>query len=156
MWMHADMLMRRRVANDARRRRGEAGFTLVELMVVIAIIAALATIVGVNVLGSMDEADVGAAQAQIRNFKTALTAYKLMFKKFPTPAEGLEALVTNAKGKNFLDSNSVPLDPWGNPYIYSAEGSSGFKIVSYGADGAPGGSGYDADISSDDLGRENQ
>lgn len=136
--------------------RNNGGFTLVELMVVIAIIAALATIVGVNVLGSMDDADVGAAQAQIRNFKTALTSYKITYKKFPTASEGLEALVNNPKGKNFLDSKTVPTDPWGNPYIYSADGSSGFKIVSYGADGSPGGTGYDADISSDDLSAESE
>jgi general secretion pathway protein G len=139
---------------DIERRRGAAGFTLVELMVVIAIIAALATIVGVNVLSSMDDADVSAAQAQIRNLKTALTSYKITYKRFPSSSEGLNALIQNDKGKKFLDSASIPTDPWGNPYLYSSEGNE-FKIVSYGADGSPGGSGYDADISSDDLGANN-
>ncbi len=130
---------------------GVAGFTLVELMVVIAIIAILATIVGVNVLGAMDDADVGKAQAQIRNFKTALVSYKLKFKKFPSTSEGLEALVNNSKGISFLDATQVPLDPWGNPYHYTLEGSRKYRVVSYGADGAPGGSSYDADIDSDSL-----
>jgi general secretion pathway protein G len=135
--------------NKGRAR--EAGFTLVELMVVIAIIAILATIVGVNVLGAMDDAAVAKAQAQIRNFKTALTAYKLKFKSFPSTSEGLNALVSNAKGVNFLDSKEVPSDPWDNEYQYTLEDSRTFVVVSYGADRASGGSGYDADISSDSL-----
>ena len=132
----------------AEQRSHTAGFTLVELMVVIAIIAVLATIVGVNVLGAMDDADVAKAQAQIRNFKTALVSYKLKFKKFP---QSLDALVSNEKGIQFLDSKEVPLDPWGNPYAYTLESARKYRIVSYGADGTAGGSGYDADIDSDSL-----
>ena len=135
---------------DTRRKRraGAEGFTLVELMVVIAIIATLATIVGVNVLGAMDKADVGKAKAQISNFKTALVGYKLEYKKFP---QSLDGLVNNPKGLNYLDSREIPLDPWGNPYHYTIEGSRHFRIISYGADGTPGGTGYDADIDSDAL-----
>ncbi len=132
-----------------RRRRRVAGFTLVELMVVISIIAILATIVGVNVLGQMDESSVAAAQAQIKNFKTAIIAYKLKYKTLP---DSLEQLVNNPKGIEFLDPPEIPADPWGNPYQYNKEGGSKFVIVSYGADGSPGGSGYEADISSDSTG----
>ncbi|HOZ44985.1 MAG TPA: type II secretion system major pseudopilin GspG [Candidatus Hydrogenedentes bacterium] len=146
------MLMER--DSESKRRSGTAGFTLVELMVVIAIIAVLATIVGVNVLGAMDDADVAQAQAQIKNFKTALVSYKLKFKKFPSTGEGLEALVNNAKGVNFLDQKNIPLDPWNNAYQYTLEDPRTFRIVSYGADGAPGGSGYDADIDSENLSTE--
>ena len=120
-------------------------------MVVISIIAILATIVGVNVLGQVDESSVAAAQAQIKNFKTAIIAYKLKYKKLPG---SLEELVNNPKGIEFLDPPEVPNDPWGHPYQYTKESSSKFVIVSYGADGSPGGSGYDADISSDSTGNE--
>lgn len=138
-------------ALEQRRRRNNAGFTLVELMVVIAIIAALATIVGVNVLGNLDDADVANAKAQIRNFKTALTSYRITYKKFPSSGEGLTALINNEKGKKFLEASEIPRDPWGNEYIYKSDASNEFTIISYGADGVPGGSGIDADISSDDL-----
>jgi general secretion pathway protein G len=133
-----------------RTKRREEGFTLVELMVVISIIAILATIVTVNVLGVRDDASVSKAQAEITNFKTALTSYNLAFGHFPTTGEGLDALIHNEK-RNFLDVEQIPDDPWGKPYVYTSEGSRQFKIVTYGADGQPGGSGYDADISSDNL-----
>jgi general secretion pathway protein G len=129
-------------------RRGEAGFTLVELMVVISIIAILATIVGYNVITSMDDASVAQAKSQIRNFKTALMAYRLKFNRFPTTAEGLEALVNNEKGIKLLESNEIPKDPWGNPYVYTSDSAREYTIVSYGADGRQGGTGYDADITS--------
>jgi general secretion pathway protein G len=136
--------------NNDRRDRRNAGFTLVELMVVIAIIAILATIVGFNVFTAMDDASVTQAKSQIKNFETALTGYRLKFNRFPTSSEGLDALITNEKGVNFLRSNEIPKDPWGNPYIYTSESSREFKIVSYGADGQPGGSGeYDSDITND-------
>ncbi len=128
------------------RRRGNAGFTLVELMVVIAIIAILATIVGVNVFQNIDTAGAGAAQAQIKNFKTAVVAYRLKNKKMPT---SLQELLP------FMDATEIPKDPWGNDYQFKADGSD-FEIVCYGADGSPGGTDINADISSKNLGANNQ
>jgi general secretion pathway protein G len=133
-----------------RTERCKEGFTLVELMVVISIIAILATIVTVSVLGVRDDANVSAAQAQIVNFKTALTSYNLAFGHFPSTAEGLDALIHNEK-RPFLDAEQIPLDPWGKPYVYTSEGARQFKIISYGADGQPGGASYDTDITSDNL-----
>lgn len=136
--------------NNNRRNRRDVGFTLVELMVVITIIAILATIVGFNVFEAMDTASLTQAKSQIKNFETALTAYRLKFNRFPSTAEGLEALITNEKGVNFLRSNEIPKDPWGQPYLYTSESAREFKIVSYGADRQPGGSGeYDSDITNE-------
>ncbi|MFP6616931.1 MAG: type II secretion system major pseudopilin GspG [Candidatus Hydrogenedentota bacterium] len=141
----------KRILNErSRTARETEGFSLIELMVVIAIIAMLATAVGVGMFGALDDANVAKAQAEISSFKTALVAYKIAFKKLPASGEGLNALVNNPK-KNFLDANAVPMDPWGNPYVYTLEGGNNFTIVSYGADGTPGGSDLNADISSANL-----
>lgn len=129
-----------------QRRQGNGGFTLVELMVVIAIIATLAAIVGFKVLGAVDQGNIAAAQAQIKQFENAIVAYKIKFKKLPT---SLEEMARPPKGEPLMDQ--IPTDPWGNAYQYSTEGASKYKIVSYGADGSPGGSDESADISSDAM-----
>jgi len=137
-------------------RAAEAGFTLIELMVVILIIGLLVALVGPRMMGAADDARVVAAKAQIANFKQALQMYKLKFGKYPTTSEGLEALITNSK-KNFLEQDTIPKDPWENPYVYTCPGAQGheYEIVCYGADGVAGGSGeYDRDILSWDLGAD--
>lgn len=131
---------------ENKERRAQAGFTLVELMVVIAIIAILATLVGFKVINALDDASVAQAKSQIRTFKTALIAYRVKANHFPSTSDGLEALIA----MDLLESKSVPKDPWGNPYVYSCEGRE-FRIISYGADGKQGGTGYDADIDSAQL-----
>ena len=137
--------------NKKRRTRNDGGFTLVELMVVISIIAVLAAIVGYNVLGSVDQGNIAAAKAQIKQFDTMLVAYKIQFKKFP---EDLSALISPPSGEPLMNAKEVPLDPWGNPYQYQLEGSRKYVITSLGADGAPGGEDVDADIKSDDITNE--
>lgn len=133
-----------------RARRSSAGFSLVELMVVIAIIAMLATAVGVQMFGALEEGNRATAKTEIKNFQTALVAYKIKFKKLPTTSEGLDALVNNPKG-NLLSADAIPKDPWGNEYVYTLEGGNDFTIISYGADGRPGGTEENADISSKNL-----
>lgn len=138
------------------RKRGAGGFSLIELMVVIAIIAMLAAVVGYNLIGSLEDAESVAAKQQIEQLKGALISYRLVFKQFPSESDGLDALVKNEKNRNFLDQDEVPKDPWGNDYIYKLEGSRDFEIISYGADGQPGGTGVDADISSKNLGEDTE
>lgn len=138
-----------------RTRHGETGFTLIELMVVIAIIGILATIVVPRFMSSVGQSQRVAAKAQIKAFQTALTQYKLFFKHYPTSSDGLEALLNTPKG-NLLDASSVPLDPWNNKWNYQCPGTHGgdFEIVSYGADGQPGGEGENADVESWNLNAE--
>lgn len=138
-----------------RMMRGTGGFSLIELMVVIAIIAMLAAIVGFNVMNALGKGEVAAAKSQISNFKTALISYRMEFKKFPSTEEGLKVLIDNEKGTKFLDQKELPLDPWGNAYMYKLENNEPL-ITSYGADGAQGGEGENADISSDNLGGEDK
>ncbi|GMV99079.1 MAG: hypothetical protein AMXMBFR84_02180 [Candidatus Hydrogenedentota bacterium] len=135
--------------------RHNAGFTLMELMIVIVILGMLAAVVVPNMLGIADQGKVTAAKAQIHSFRQALTMYKLEMSKLPTSAEGLDALISNGK-KNFLDQEALPLDPWGNPYVYRCPGSDGrdYEIMSYGEDGVEGGSDYAADIKSWLLGEK--
>ncbi|HPO13332.1 MAG TPA: type II secretion system protein GspG [Candidatus Hydrogenedentes bacterium] len=131
-----------------KRYRGSAGFTLVELMVVVSIIAILATTVGVFMINAFDDASQAKAQAEIRTLMTGLEMYRLKFKQYP---DSLDALLNNAKGLKFLDQDRIPLDPWESQYVYTLTNPREYTIVSYGADKRQGGSGYDADISSNNL-----
>ena len=134
-----------------RKRRKISGFTLVELLVVLAILGMLAALVGPQVLNRLGGATSKSAAIQIRDFEQALELYKLDVGRFPGSNEGLNALVrqpSSAKGWNgpYLKKDDVPMDPWGNPYQYRVSGST-IDISSYGADGRQGGSGEDADVS---------
>ena len=134
-----------------RKRRKISGFTLVELLVVLAILGMLAALVGPQVLNQLGGAKSKSAAIQIRDFEQALELYKLDVGRFPGSNEGLNALVrqpSSAKGWNgpYLKQDDVPMDPWGNPYQYRVSGST-IDISSYGADGRQGGSGEDADVS---------
>ena len=99
---------------------------------------------------ALDEGNVTKAKAEIKNFETALVGYKIAFKKMPSTEEGLDALVNNSK-KRFLNTDTIPDDPWGNAYVYTHEGGNNYTIISYGEDGKSGGSGINQDISSKNL-----
>jgi len=142
--------------SNARRRNtdGEAGFTLVELLVVMVILVLLATLVGPRVIGYLGSSKSKAAKVQIEALSSALELYKLDNGRYPSTAEGLKALVErpgSAPGWNgpYLKKQGVPVDPWGKAYAYRAPGQNrDFDIVSYGADGQQGGSGENADVTS--------
>jgi general secretion pathway protein G len=141
-----------RQARKAALRPGEKGFTLVEIIVVITIIALIMTLVGPRVLNYLSESKVKAAKIQIESLASALDLYFLDTGQFPSNAEGLNALVQrpgSSAGWNgpYLRGTAVPNDPWGRPYVYRAPGSqSSYDIISYGSDGQEGGSGVAADI----------
>lgn len=138
-----------------QRRRGSrvaGGFTLVELLVVLAILTLLAGLVGPRVLGQLGGAKAKSAAVQINDIDKALELFKLDVGRFPTTDEGLNALNTKpptAAGWSgpYLKGSAVPADPWGHPYRYANPGPGGaMEILSLGADGAPGGEGENADI----------
>ena len=136
------------------KRRGERGFTLVEILVVITIIGLIMGLVGPRVLNYLTESKAKAAKIQIESFASALDLLFLDAGRYPTTSEGLAALVQrpgNLNGWNgpYLKGGVVPPDPWGNPYIYRAPGQRGsYDIVSYGADRQEGGTGTASDITS--------
>jgi len=122
------------------RIRNTDGFTLIELMVVMVIIALLAALVAPKFFGHVDKALQQDAQAQIEMLGQALDLYRLENHKYPTTEEGLEAI------KSYL-KKAVPKDPWGNEYAYTAPGSHGdYDLVSYGADKSEGGEENNLDI----------
>ncbi len=138
--------------------KNNRGFTLIEIMVVIVILALLAALVGPKIIGRSDVAKIADAKVQIRNIETALKLYKLDNSVFPTTEQGLQALVTkptvgtipkNYKAEGYLENKQLPKDPWGNDYVYLSPGEHGdYDLCSYGADGAKGGEGKAADICS--------
>jgi general secretion pathway protein G len=137
-----------------RARRPRAGFTLIELMVVLAIIGVLAALIVPNVMDRADDARTLAARTDVGNLMQALKLYKLDNQRLPTGEQGLQALVarpaTNpvpSNWKPYLDK--LPNDPWGRPYQYLSPGVKGeVDVMSLGADGQAGGEGKDADIGS--------
>lgn len=135
-------------------RRGERGFTLVEILVVITIIGLIMGLVGPRVLVYLGESKAKAAKIQIESFGSALDLYYLDNGRYPTSSEGLAALVqrsTNSRTWNgpYLKGSAVPTDPWGQAYVYRSPGEHGsYDVVSYGADGQEGGTGTSADVTS--------
>ncbi|MBI5905748.1 MAG: type II secretion system major pseudopilin GspG [Deltaproteobacteria bacterium] len=141
------------------RLRNRAGFTLIEIMVVIVILGLLAALVVPKLIGRTEEAKKTQARVQIKHIEQALGLFKLDNGFFPSTEQGLEALVRlpdagrvpkNYRKGGYLDR--VPKDPWGNAYVYVSPGTHGdYDVSSYGADNAPGGEGEDADIQSWDA-----
>jgi general secretion pathway protein G len=135
-------------------RDDEAGLTLVEMIVVLAIIALVAALIVPNVIGRPDEARVTVANTDLRTISAALKMYRLDNGDYPTTQQGLAALSAKPTAPPLPRSWSsegylaqVPVDPWGNPYVYrSPAPSGGFALLSHGKDGKEGGEGLDADL----------
>lgn len=131
----------------------DAGFTLIELIVVVAIIGLLAGLVVPQFIKQEEKATAKAVKAQIELLGTALDTFRLDVGRYPTTQEGLQALNQRPGGVDRWDGpylkKEVPLDPWGKPYVYKSPGDHGpYDILSYGADGVPGGQDNNRDISS--------
>ena len=144
-------------AIERKARHGEQGFTLVEMLVVIAIIGLIMGLIGPRVLNYLSESKVKAAKIQMQSFSSSLDLFNLDAGRYPSTSEGLAALVRRPPGVAawngpYLKGGNVPNDPWNNPYIYRAPGEHNpFDIVSLGSDGQEGGSGTAADISLDTM-----
>ncbi len=144
-----------------RSTHRQAGFTLIELMVVMVILAILAGLIVPRIMGRPEEARRTKTTIQIQSMETALKLYNLDNGDYPTTEQGLQALVeaptvgklpTKWRQGGYLEKGRVPKDAWGNDFIYLQPGIQGeYDIISYGADGQQGGEGKDADISNWDI-----
>jgi general secretion pathway protein G len=149
---------RRSAAARPSRRLREAGFTLIEILVVVAVLSVLAALVAPNVFQHLGTAKDAAARSQMEMIGAALDAYRLDNGSYPTTAQGLSALRESPnlepRPRNWRGPylrRELPMDPWGNPYLYISPGDAnpqGYDLISFGADGAPGGDGENADIRS--------
>ncbi len=135
-----------------------AGFTLLELLVVVAIIGLLAAYAGPRFFGQIGKSEQAAAKAQIESFHRALASYRLDTGSFPSTEQGLSALVTppatalpaGAQWRGPYLGKAIPTDPWGHAYIYRAPGAKGdYDLLSHGKDGQAGGEGDAADLGID-------
>lgn len=148
-----------RQKKSVSRKKNQAAFTLLELMVVLVILGALIGLVAPNILGRADEAKVSVAKTQIRNLMSTLDLYKLDNGQYPSTSQGLEALISKPSGfpeaKNWKDGGymqKLPVDPWQNDFLYVSPGAEGpYDLISLGSDGREGGDGDAADISQADL-----
>jgi len=137
-----------------KKRRG---FTLLELLVVLVILGLLAALVGPRLIGRVGKAKTEIARSQISLLESALDQYRLDMGRYPSTEEGLEALINPPEDEEarrrwqgpYLKKRKIPKDPWGRPYHYRCPGEHGdYDLWSYGADGQPGGTGENADITS--------
>ena len=139
----------------------EHGFTLIEILVVTVILGLLVALVVPKILGRTDDARQTAAKVQMRNVEQALQLFKLDTGMYPSTEQGLDALVhkptIGAIPQRWREGGyipKVPLDAWGHPFQYRSPGADGkrdYELVSFGADGKPGGQGHEADLESWNL-----
>ncbi len=143
------------------KQNGIHGFTLIELMVVIVILGILAGLIVPRIMGRPEEAKQLKAKLTIESLETSLRLYKLDNGSYPTTEQGLQALIERPDTGNvpksyrnggYLEKGRVPRDPWENEFVYLSPGINGeYDVISYGADGVPGGEGKNKDINSWEL-----
>jgi general secretion pathway protein G len=158
------MLLQESVMKREQFKARQSGFSLVEILVVLVIMGLLVSIVAPNVMDRADSARIQKVQADFKAIQTALKLYRIDNYMYPTSEQGLEAMVTrptmapvprNWRNSGYLDS--LPVDPWGRPYLYLSPGESHeYDIYTLGADGVTGGEGQNADISVWDQPDQNQ
>ncbi len=146
--------------NNSKNTQG-SGFTLIEILVVMVIIGILAALIAPRLMNKLDDAKVTDAAIQIKNLETALKLFKMDNGFYPSTEQGLTALISppvigqipdNFKPGGYLDKTFLSPDPWGNEFVYISPGMQGdYDIISYGADGEPGGEKYNADIINWDI-----
>lgn len=141
------------------KRKNRKGFTLVEIMAVLFIIGLLAAVAVKNFMGQTDKAQVITTRAKLSDLEASVNLFKINSGRYPEEDIGLEELIIQPadietwQPGGYLTTDEVPRDAWGNDFLYQRETESGkpFVIISYGADGEPGGEGYDADLYSTDA-----
>ncbi len=145
--------------NKKLRLNNQKGFSLMEILIVITLIAVAGTFVVGQLLARLDEGNINAAKIQIGQFKQLLEDYRRYCNQYPTTEQGLDSLLNKSTTGNecknypaggFIQGGKLPPDPWGNPYAYESDGQK-YTIISLGSDGKEGGTGSSADIKSTDL-----
>jgi general secretion pathway protein G len=143
--------MTKKFYGKTRRPGAEAGFTLVELLVVMVILVLLAGVIGPRVIGYLGSSRSKTARVQIEGIVTSLELFHIDVGRYPTTAESLVSLITPASSAPgwrgpYFSKNAVPLDPWGRAYLYESPGKKGpFDLSTLGRDGKEGGADEDAD-----------
>jgi general secretion pathway protein G len=141
------------------KKKQRSGFTIIEIMAVLIILGMLATVVAINVVGHVKESRVRTTKLNLKKLHQAVVSFEMQTGRYPSEDAGLQELieqpsdVDNWPQGGFLETTEIPKDAWGNDFVYELNPESGkpFVIISYGADGQPGGEGDDADLYSTDA-----